>query len=379
MSRLKTLFNILRDTYQEWNEDKVPRLAAALSYYTIFSIAPLLIVIVAIIGFFFGQEAAQGQLDNQIQGLVGREGADLIQSLVANTNRPADNTIASIVGIATLLLGAGGVFGQLQDALNTVWGVEPKAGRGILGIIKDRFLSFTMVLGVGFLLLVSLVISAVLSGVGDVVFSYLPGNAMLVELLNNVISFVVITLLFAMIYKILPDVDISWKDVGVGAAVTAFLFIIGKFLIGLYLGNSSTASAYGAAASLVVLLLWIFYSSQILLFGAEFTQVYARKYGSEIRPDSDAVAITNDARAEQGISASATGKAVTTKTPVPNPIPLTNAPAIPAVIANDLTPEKQLPVALPTATAVLGFVGGYLLARKQPTRTVHAATTETDE
>ena len=276
----KTIWLLLKETFSEWSEDKASRLAAALAYYTIFSIAPLLIIAIAVAGLAFGQEAARGQLDRQIQGLVGQQSAELIQTMVESASKPTSGIIATVIAIATILFGASGLFGQLQDALNTIWEVEPKPGRGILGIIKDRFLSFTMVLGIGFLLLVSLVLSALLSALDPYLTDLLPGSIYLLQILNFVISFGVITLLFAMIYKILPDVKIAWSDVWIGAAVTSLLFALGKFLIGLYLGNSSAGSAYGAAGSLVILLLWIYYSAQILLFGAEFTQVYAKKYGS---------------------------------------------------------------------------------------------------
>ena len=301
LAKLKAIFELFRDAFNEWNEDKAPRLAAALSYYTVFSIAPLFIVVIAVAGLAFDQQAVQGRLDEQIQGLVGREGADVIQEVIQNASKPQENAIATILGVATLLLGAGGVFGQLQDALNTVWGVEPKPGRGILATIKDRFISFTMVLGVGFLLLVSLVISAILAALNGFISGLLPQSEFLLQIVNFVISFGIITLLFALIFKILPDVDIQWRDVGIGAAFTALLFTIGKLAIGLYLGNSGVSSTYGAAGSLVLVLLWVYYSAQILLFGAEFTQVYARRYGSHIMPAKDAVALTREAQLEQGL------------------------------------------------------------------------------
>jgi membrane protein len=301
MSRLKQLFELLRDTFNEFNRDKVPRLAAALAYYTAFSVAPLIIVVIAIAGLAFGQEAVRGQLDNQIQGLVGAQAADAIQQMVASANQPETGTIASIIGVVTLLLGAGGLFGQLQDALNTVWGVEPKPNQGIIATIRARFLSFTMVLGIGFLLLVSLVVSAGLSALNTWMSGLLPIPGFILQLINFVISFAVVTLLFMMIFRILPDVDIAWRDVSLGAAVTALLFVIGKFLIGLYLGNSSVASSYGAAGSFVVFLLWVYYSAQILLFGAEFTQVFAKQYGSKIVPSEHAQFVSDEERAQQGM------------------------------------------------------------------------------
>jgi membrane protein len=300
MSKVREIFQLFKEAFDEWNEDKAPRLAAALSYYTVFSLAPLLIVVIAVAGLFWGQEAVQGRLDEQIQGLVGRDGADMIQEIIVNARRPQESMVATILGLVTLLLGASGVFGQLQDALNTVWGVQPKP-RNILGTIQDRFVSFTMVLGVGFLLLVSLVISAALAALNNFFLNLLPGAEFLLQVINFIISFGVITLLFALIFKILPDVEIEWRDVGIGAAFTAFMFTIGKTLIGLYLGNSGVASTFGAAGSLVIILLWIYYSAQILLYGAEFTQVYARRYGSHIRPADDAVALTREAQLQQGI------------------------------------------------------------------------------
>lgn len=354
---------LVRDTYQEWQADKVPRLAAALAYYTIFSIAPLLIVVIAVAGFAFGTEAVTGRLYGDIQGLVGEDAALTIQEIIANSSRPSDNMLATIIGVVTLLLGAGGVFGQLQEALNTVWGVEPKPGQGILEIVKDRFFSFTMVLGVGFLLLVSLVISTVISAVNTFAASLLPGSEFLFQILNQVISFVVITFLFGMIYKVLPDVKIEWRDVWVGAAITALLFTIGKFLIGLYLGNSSISSTYGAAGSFAVILVWIFYSAQILLFGAEFTQVYAKRYGSRIVPDDDAIAISDAVRMAQGMPPK--GKLVPTKMPLadqPKPIPsLQNDTPL---TENPAPPTPALPILWMIAAGVASFVGGRLTARR---------------
>jgi membrane protein len=298
---VKTIWSLLKETFSEWSEDKASRLAASLAYYTVFSIAPVLIIVISVAGLVFGREAAQGQIEAQIQGLIGEESAQFIQTLIEASSNKTTGTIAAVIGIATLLFGATGLFGQLQDALNTIWEVTPKPGRGVMGIIKDRFLSFTMVLGIGFLLMVSLVISAALASLNEFLGSLFADMAILGQGLNSIISFGVITLLFAMIYKVLPDVEIAWGDVWIGAAVTALLFTIGKFLIGLYIGHSAVASSYGAAGALVVVLLWVYYSAQILLLGAEFTQVYAKKFGSHIVPDEDAVAVTEEARAQQGM------------------------------------------------------------------------------
>jgi membrane protein len=296
------IVGLLKDTWNEWQEDKASRLAAALAYYTAFSIAPLLVIAIAIAAFVFGEQAAQGQIAAQLGTLVGKEAAEAIQSmLVSSSRKPAQGTIATLISVALLFFGASNIFTQLQDSLNTIWEVAPKPGRGIKGIIKDRILSFGMVLGIGFLLLVSLILSAVLAALGNYLGGMMPGLQALWSVLNFFLSFGVITLLFALMYKFLPDVKITWGDVGIGAVITALLFTIGKSLISLYLGNSGVGSTYGAAGSLVVLLLWVNYSAQILFFGAEFTQVYANKYGSRIVPTKNAVPLTEKARVQQGI------------------------------------------------------------------------------
>lgn len=298
---IKTIGGLLKETFDEWNEDKASRLAAALAYYTVFSLAPLLIIAIAIAGSIFGEEAARGEIVGQIQGLVGKSGAEVIETAIKNANQPQTGTIASIISIIALLFGATGVFSQLRDALNTIWEVQPKPGRPVKGFIRQNILSFTMVLGIGFLLLVSLIISAVLAAINTYFSNLLPGFDVVWQIANFIIAFGITTLLFAMIFKFLPDVKITWGDVLIGAAITSLLFSIGRFLLGVYLGNGSFGSTYGAAGSLVVILAWVYYAAQILFFGAEFTQVYARKYGSQIVPDKNAVPITEKARAQQGI------------------------------------------------------------------------------
>jgi membrane protein len=284
-------WSLLRETATDWINDHAPRLGAALAYYTVFSIVPLLVIVIAMIGLVFGQEAAQSYILEQIKSIVGHQSAEAIKEMIQHANKPSTGIVATIIAVATLLLGASGLFGQLQDALNTIWGVERKGGGGIWGMIKDRFLSFMAVLGTGFLLLVSLVLSAALSAIGKWFGGWLPGHEVLLQGLNFLISFAVITGLFAMMFKVLPDARIAWNDVWIGAVMTAFLFTVGKFLIGLYLGKSDVASAYGAAGSLVIVLVWVYYSAQILLFGAEFTQVYANQAGSRIVPAENAVAV----------------------------------------------------------------------------------------
>ena len=290
--RLQDGLKLIKDTAAEWSEDNVPLLAAALAYYTVFSLAPLLLIAIAIAGFFFGEEAARGEIIGQIQGLVGKEGAEAIQAMIQNATRPGSGSaIATITGVVILLFGASGVFGQLQVALNTIWEVKPKPGNGIKSFLQSRFLSFAMVLVIGYLLLVSLVLSAGLAAVSNYFGELVPGFVIVGQIVNFVISFGVVTVLIAAIYKFLPDVDIPWKNLWVGAGVTALLFNLGKFLLGLYLGNGSVGSAYGAAGSLIVLLVWVFYSAQILLFGAEFTQVYSKYRGVPIEPSKHAVHI----------------------------------------------------------------------------------------
>lgn len=285
----KVVFGVLKQTFSEWSEDKAPMLGASLAYYTVFSLAPLLIISIAIAGFFLGQEAARGQIFDQINGLLGNQGAKAMQDMVQNAgSKPATGVIASVVGVVTLLCGASGVFGQLQTSLNIIWGVEPKPGRGILGMVKDRFLSFGFILVVGFLLLVSLLLTAAISFVAEWIGGLTPGTEVFAQVLNFVLSFGVTTVLFALIFKFLPDAKIAWKDVWLGAAITAALFTLGKFGLGLYLGKSSVGSSFGAAGSLIVLLLWVYYSAQILFFGAEFTQVWANRFGSHVVPADDA-------------------------------------------------------------------------------------------
>jgi membrane protein len=288
----KTIWELLKGAAVEWDKDKCPRLGAALSYYTLFSLAPVLVIAIAIAGMIFGDEAARGQIVGQIQGLVGSEGAKAIQAMLENADKPGDSILATVAGFVMLMIGATGAFVELQDSLNTVWEVMPKPGRGIMGLIKDRLLSFGVVLGVGFLLLVSLVLSAGLTAVSSYLGDALPGSTALWQIVNLILSFAVVAVLFAMMFKILPDVELDWEDVWVGAVVTSFLFTVGKYLIGLYLGNSSIASSYGAAGSVVVLLVWVYYTSQILLFGAEFTQVYAERFGVKIAPSKHAMSIS---------------------------------------------------------------------------------------
>ncbi|MEM8808156.1 MAG: YihY/virulence factor BrkB family protein [Cyanobacteria bacterium P01_G01_bin.38] len=300
---IKRIWRLLKETFKEWSDDKASRLAAALAYYTMFSLAPLLVIVIAIAGFFFDKAAVQAQLTQQIQSLVGSEGAAFAQTALENANTPGESTslIASLISVVLLLIGATGVFGQLQESLNVVWNVEAKPGNAAQGFVRKRLLSFAMLLTIGFLLMVSLVLSAGLAALSTYLSGLLPGIDALWQLLNIVLSLAIVTVMFALLYKYVPDVKINWDDVWIGSFITALLFTVGKFLLGLYLGNSGFSSTYGAAGSVIIILAWVYYSAQILFFGAELTQVYARRYGSRIRPDEHAVPMTTETRAQQGI------------------------------------------------------------------------------
>jgi membrane protein len=279
---LTQVLGLLKETFSEWRRDNAARLGAALAFYSVFSLAPLLIIVISISGLVFGQDAVQGRVVEQIGGLVGSDAARSIEAIIRNARKPASGIIAGTAGILTLLLGAAGVFGQLQDALNVIWNVPPSPGRTVAVLFRDRFLSFALVLGSGFLLLVSLVVSAGLAALNDSIARLAPVSGQFLEVAHVLVSFAVIALLFAMIFKVLPDARIAWSDVWVGAAITSLLFTIGKLLIGVYLGKSTIMSTYGAAASIVIMLVWVYYSAQVLFLGAEFTQVYANRFGSRI-------------------------------------------------------------------------------------------------
>lgn len=289
--KLKVFWELLKETYDEWSNDNALRLGAALSYYMIFSLPPVLLIVIALAGFIFGEDAARGRIVEEIQGLIGRSGAEGVETMIRNAYKPEAGIIATIVGVVTLIIASTGVFAELQDALNTVWNVKPAEGRGVLDILRVRLFSFIMIVGIGFLLLVSLVVSAGISALNDYVLQYQADllSKTLLQIINLVVSLAISTGLFAMIYKLLPDVRIAWKDVWLGALFTSLLFTIGKFAIGLYLGNSDIGSSYGAAGSMAIILFWVYYSSQILFFGAEFTQVYSRRFGRTATPIRGAV------------------------------------------------------------------------------------------
>lgn len=280
-TRLKQAWHLTRDAGVAWVDDFAPSMGAALAYYTIFSLAPMLVIVIAVAGFFFGQDAAQGEIITQLRGMVGDTGASAIEALLKSASEPGQGIIAASIGIFTLMLGATAVFGELQSALDRIWKIPSSKKGGIRGLITKRLLSFGMVMGLGFMLLVSLILSAALAAFGKWWGSALGGWGIVLELLNLAVSFGVITGLFAMIYKFMPSANIPWRDVWVGSIVTALLFTIGKSAIGIYLGTTNMASGFGAAGSLVVLLAWIYYSAQIFLLGAEFTWVFAKQHGSQ--------------------------------------------------------------------------------------------------
>ena len=294
---VKGALYLIKDAASDWVDAKAPRLGAALSYYTVFALAPVLLVAISVAGLVFGTEAAQGQIIDQLGGLLGTDTARMVQEMLAKSAERKSGIIGTVVGVGTLLVGATAVMIELEAALDAVWKVQPLPNRGIKGLIKERILSLGLVLSLGFLLLVSLVTSAVLAGLGSTLehFSF-PGAAIVSQILNNALTLAVVGAFFALLFKYLPNTKIGWRDVWVGALVTSLLFHVGKIAIGIYLGRATVASTFGAAGSLAVLLVWIYYSSQIVLFGASITRLYAERYGSGIVPDEDAVPADNAAQ-----------------------------------------------------------------------------------
>ncbi|MBB1601862.1 YihY/virulence factor BrkB family protein [Variovorax sp. UMC13] len=292
--QLRALLELSKQAFLSWKSDYAPSMGAALAYYTVFSVAPLLLIVISVAGLVFGQEAARGEIFAQLSGLMGAQGALAVQGMLEAVNKPREGIIATVIGIGLLIVGATTVFGELQDAMDRIWRAPARDTRGgVLSLLRVRLLSFSMIMGIGFLLMVSLVASAALAALGKWWSPVFGGWATLAQGVNFVFSFGMVTVIFAMIYKLMPRVKVEWRDVWVGAGVTALLFTVGKHLIGLYIGKSSVASGYGAAGSLVVVLVWVYYSAQIFLLGAEFTWVYARRYGSMRNlPDVDAAPAT---------------------------------------------------------------------------------------
>jgi len=294
-SRWREAWSVIRQTAGEYQEDNVPRLAAALSYYTAFALAPVLVIAIAVAGLAFDSAAVRAAIVEQVSSLLGADGAALVGGMLEAAGRPGRSAAAVAAGLATMILAASGLFGELQSALDVVWDVEPRTQGGLLGMLRRRFVSFTMVVGLGFLLLVSLVVSAGVAAFSKFAGDRLPGWDIALQGANVVLGFAFTIVVFALIYKVLPDVKLTWRDVWTEAVITAGLFSAGRLLIGLYLGRSSVASAYGAAGSLAIVLLWVYYSAQILLLGAELTQVRVRRRGERVRPKPE-TAVARGAR-----------------------------------------------------------------------------------
>ncbi|HZF78439.1 MAG TPA: YihY/virulence factor BrkB family protein [Rubrivivax sp.] len=279
---MRPLWRLLREAVSAWSDDYAPSMGAALAYYTLFSVAPLLLIVISVAGLVFGEDAARGEIMEQLQGLIGIESAKAVEALLQSVNKPSKGVLGTVVGIVVLIIGATTVFGELQDAMDRIWRQRPPPGRGIVRLLQTRLLSLGLVLGIGFLLMVSLVVSAALAALGRWWAPWFgEGLLLLADTLNFVVSLLLMTAIFAQIFKWLPRVRLAWRDVWIGAAITSLLFTVGKTLIGYYIGRSAIASTFGAAASLVVLLVWVYYSAQIFLLGAEFTRAYAMRYGSQ--------------------------------------------------------------------------------------------------
>jgi membrane protein len=283
-------WKILKQTFVGFSDDKALKFSAALSYYTVFSLAPLLLLLISLVGFFLGEDAARGHLFAEINGMIGNEAAGQIQEMIKNLELSGKTTTAVVIGVVTLIVGATTVFGEIQDSINIIWRVKAKPKRGWLKLIKDRLLSSSLIIGLGFLLIVSLIVNGALQALNDWLKSYFPDVTIVIfNILNVIISFAVITTLFGVIFKVLPDVKIAWKDVRTGAFFTACLFMLGRFLIGFYIETTGTASTYGAAGSLIIILVWVYYTAAIMYLGAEFTRVYADHIGLRIKPADYAV------------------------------------------------------------------------------------------
>ena len=288
--RLRRIFLFLKQVLGDFSDDKALKFSASLSYYTVFSIAPFLAIIISVSGFFFGREAVQGELFPQINGLVGNDAAIQIQQMITHIHLSGKSALAAIVSFVVLIIGATGIFSEIQDSINHIWGLKSKPKRGWLKMIINRLISFSLIISLGFLLMVSLLLNTLVDLLSKKLMQLLPGiGVYVIDIINNCVMFILISFLFGIIFKVLPDARIRWKDVMVGAITTAVLFMIGKFCIGFYLGHSNLGSIYGTAGSIIIVMLWVYYSAVILYFGAEFTKVYAKQYGAEIVPNDYAV------------------------------------------------------------------------------------------
>jgi membrane protein len=285
----KDLLSILKTTFAAWNKHEAPRLGAALAFYTILSLSPLVIIVVALAGVIFSRSTAQAHILSQVQGMIGVEGGKAMESMLANAQKPAAGILGTIVGLLSLLFGASGVFTELRSALNLIWEVNPEETSGVVALLRERFFSFGMVLSIGFLLLVSLVVSTVLAAVGKFFGGLLPIPSPVLAVLNFLLSYIGVAVLFGLIFRFVPEAKVRWVNVWLGALATALFFTIGKTLIGLYLGKSSLGSAYGAAGSVIVVIVWVYYSAQIFFFGAEFTHAYSEHRSAPAPGGSEAV------------------------------------------------------------------------------------------
>jgi len=354
---LKKNWELVKSAASSWIDDYAPSMGAALAYYTVFSIAPLLLIVISIAGLVFGEEAARGEIVSQLQGLMGADAAKAVEGLLESVNKPGKGIFATLFGIIVLLIGATTVFGELQDALDRIWRAPARQGSGLWNLLRARILSFGMILGVGFMLIASLVVSAGLSALGRWWAPLFGGWEFLLQFVNLAVSFALVTAIFAMIYKIMPRVKIEWHDVWIGAAVTSLLFTIGKFLVGLYLGKSDVVAGFGAAGSLAVLLLWVYYSAQIFLLGAEFTWVYAHRYGSRQGQDmpetAKAVAIEHK---DKAAAAAPVAKPAPHGASMVAPL-LAPAPALAAIdeLRTAVTIARRYPRTVLGAAAVVGL------------------------
>jgi membrane protein len=308
---LRAAFELLKETASAWIDDKASSRGAALAYYSMFAISPIIILTVSLAGLIYGEDAASGKVTAQLQGTIGPEIAAAVESLVRSASNPTSSTLAALVSLGVALFGATALFGELQDALNTLWRVTPRAGQPIVHLIRDRAFTFGMVLATGLLLLASLVVTAVLNAIAaHFTPEFLPAGLGMWQAVNWLGSLAFVTLLFALIFKVVPDVHVAWRDVWAGAALTGVLFTVGKYLFAVYVTRTGVASAYGAAGSLAVVLVWVYYSAQIVLFGAEFTRVQARRRGADCAPTRGAVALTTSppSRARDGAESAALGR-----------------------------------------------------------------------
>lgn len=286
---------LFRDSARDWSEDDAATHAAALSFYTLFSISPLLVVVIAVAGFLYGQDTATRESLDRLQSIMGPQAAEAVKTMLDHAGSKGTGIAATALGLLGVLLGATGVFGHLQGALNRMWRVKPGPGRGIKGVLRDRLLSFSLVVFMGLLMIASLAATTAISAMGETLAAYLPFSSLALQGINFAISLAATSVLFAVLFKFLPDGKVRWRDLAVGAFATALLFSIGRFLIGLYLARGSVSSPYGAAGSLVVLMLWIYYSSQVLFFGAEFTRVFSERFGKGVEPRRGAKRIQPEA------------------------------------------------------------------------------------